>query len=155
MMKICDIYSYNSADEHLNSLENIYTDIKKVLNNHKLKFAKGNTRVIKKTIREEFTRNGWVDNVKIAGTHLSISFLKSRVGICFQLGNVSRTYADILKIQYLVNSNVIDLGILIVPHQLESKMLGQNYARYDRLVSELELFNKFITIPILLIGLSN
>lgn len=87
--------------------------------------------------------------------YLSISFLKSRVGVCFQIGNVARTYADILKLNQLNKKGIIDVGVIVVPHKLESKKMGANYAQFDRLANELSQFSDIISAPIIVIGLSN
>lgn len=57
--------------------------------------------------------------------------MKNRVGVCFQLDNVARMYADLLKLQVLGKNGKIDAGVIIVPYGHESKLLGANYPRYD------------------------
>lgn len=86
---------------------------------------------------------------------MTISFLKDKIGLCIQLGNVSRTYADILKLNYLGHNGKISAGVIIVPGVLETKKLGANYARFDRLSREIELFSEIIETPILVLSLSD
>jgi len=86
---------------------------------------------------------------------LTITFLKKKVGICFQIGNVARTYADILKLSQLNKKGIIDVGVIIVPHKNESKLMGANYAQFERLVKELAQFKEIVPTPIIVIGLSN
>ena len=153
-MKICDQYS------HLNALDmvqnkGIYEEIVSSLNQKDVIFEKGNPLFINKSISESFNSFGWGDDIRLKNSRLSISFLKSKVGLCVQLGNVARMYADILKLCYLYDEGIIDVGSISVPHKIESRILGQNYARYDRLIKEVELFQKIIKVPILIIGLSN
>ena len=127
------------------------------MNIKELKIERGNSIKLNKEIDTLFNSFGWGDNIKVGSgkSGLRISFLKSRIGLCFQFGNVSRTYADILKLCFLGNQNVIDSGIIVVPHSIESKMLGVNYAKYDRLEREIKLFSTIIKTPILIICVSN
>jgi len=156
-MKICNKYSHLSALEIIRKKPTIYKEVEQVLNDKSLKFGRGNTHRIKKKISQGFNDLGWADKTKVGhGTSkLTINFLKSKVGLCFQIGNVSRTYADILKICYLGNEEIIDAGIIVVPNHIESNILGANYAKYDRLEREITLFESITKTPILILGLSN
>jgi hypothetical protein len=156
-MKISNQYSHLDAIGIIQGKQDIYNEIKNILNSNELKIERGNSIKLNKEIDTLFNSYGWGDKIKVGTgkSGLRISFLKSRVGLCFQFGNVSRTYADILKLCFLGNQNVIDSGIIVVPHSLESKMLGVNYAKYDRLEREMKLFNTIIKTPILIICVSN
>lgn len=154
-MKICDKYSHNKAFEKIQSKNGLLKEIKNILNCNELSFGINSPKEIKNRINEKFNQKGWADLVKVGNSNLTISFLKSRVGVCFQIGNVARTYADILKLSHLNYKGIIDAGVIIVPHKSESKMMGANYAQFDRLAKELLQFSGIITTPILVIGLSN
>lgn len=150
---------YNQYD-HLNAFKliqnkNLYKELSEIISPKDLIFGQKSPSDIKKTIGDRFDENGWADKVKIVTTNLTINYKKSGIGICFQIGNVARTYADILKLMALHNNGVIDVGVIIVPGEEESKILGANYARYDRLEREIILYKDIITVPILIIGLSN
>jgi hypothetical protein len=153
-MKVCDHY------DHLRGLQNvihkgaIFNELKSILNDE-LILGKSSSKIIKKTIREKFNDSGWADNVRVGNSKLTISFLKTKVGVCFQIGNVARTYADILKLSQLFKTGVIDVGVIIVPDKLESKLMGANYAKFDRLASELKHFKDIVPIPLLVLSLSN
>lgn len=153
-MKICDQYSHRNALEIIQN-KGVYQEIKFCIDNESIFFEKGQPLSIKKVISTNFNSLGWGDNIKIKNTQLSINFLKSRIGVCFQLGNVARMYADILKLGYLFDEGIIEAGVICVPHQIESRLLGANYARFDRLTKEIHLFQKIINVPVLIIGLSN
>ncbi len=154
-MKICDTYSHLYASDKLTEKGNIYSEIEHILSDKNLIFGQKGPKEIKSIIAHKFNSKGWADKTRVGTSRLTISFLKSKVGICFQLGNVARTYADILKLSQLGKKNVIDIGVLIVPHKIESKILGANYAQYDRLSAEIRHFKDIINVPILVIGLSN
>jgi hypothetical protein len=154
-MKICDQYNHHNGLEEIQNKNGIIDEIRALITDGKLIFGKNPPKEIKTRINEKFNQKGWADKVKVGNSNLTISFMKSKVGVCFQIGNVARTYADILKLSQLNKKNIIDAGVIIVPHKLESKLMGTNYAQYDRLAKELSQFSDIILTPILVIGLSN
>jgi hypothetical protein len=154
-MKICDQYSHRNALEIIQNKDGIIYELFELVSIDDLNFGISPPAEIKKTINDRFNRKGWADKVKVGNSNLTISFIKTRTGVCFQIGNVARTYADILKIMQLHHKGIIDVGIICVPHKIESKKMGANYAQYERLSKEFSQFNEIITAPILVIGLSN
>ena len=80
--------------------------------------------------------------------------MKRKVGLCVQLGNIARMYADLLKMQLMYEKQMIDIGIIVVPMKLESKSLGSNHVQFERLVAELKIFDKIINLPLVVIGIS-
>lgn len=154
-MKISDQYSHKNGLEGLLTHNSIFEEIPEILNEDNLVFGINSPFEIKEYIGNKFNNKGWADKVKVGNTGLTISFLKSKVGVCFQIGNVARTYADILKICQLYNKGVIHVGVIIVPRKVESKILGANYAQFERLSKELAQFTEIVSAPILVIGLSN
>jgi len=155
-MKICDSYDHLQANNLLCAKDNIFHEIKFVISNCKMSFGRNRSTEIKTFFSQELNQKGWADRVKIQNNNnLTIGFLKDGVGICIQFGNVARTYADILKLTYLGKKRIIDVGIIIVPGAIESKLLGANYAQYDRLAREIEMFSEIIDLPILVLSLSN
>ena len=155
-MKVCNQYSHHDAYNILIQKSGLLPEIIEILDDSDVVFGVNNPRQIKTKITTGFNHLGWADRVRISNkSKLTISFMKDRVGVCFQLGNVARTYADILKLALLADKNLIDVGIIIVPHQIESNLLGANYARFDRLSTEMTDFSEIIEVPILIIALSN
>jgi aspartyl-tRNA synthetase len=150
-----------SKYDHLNALEiilqnnGVWRDIEEILTSPELQFSKGNSQTIKKSIEKKFSLKGWADRVSLGNSKLTISFLRDKVGVCFQIGNVARTYADILKLVYLCSIGVIQVAVIIVPDNVESKKLGANYASFERLKNEIKLFQNILNVPIMVIGLSN
>lgn len=110
---------------------------------------------VNKAISRRFLGDGWAKDVKIAGSKLSVSFLREQIAVCVQLGNVSRTYADLLKLQTLIVSGRIGLAVEVVPVISASKQMGSNHASFERLVRDLDLFKTIIVGPILIMGLEN
>ena len=153
-MKVCNVYSHNGGSEILSS-KSSSSELTDAIQSCPVKFRKGSPARIKKHISEILTSNQWVDKVKVGNSRLTINFLKDEIGVCFQIGNVARTYADILKLNHLGNKGIIEVGIIVVPHEVESRSLGTNYANFDRLQNEIQLFSKEINTPMVVIGISN
>lgn len=154
-MKIENQYDHLRGLQNVKYKKGILEELMEVLSFSDLSFGSNPSKEIKKEISNRFNDKGWADKVRIGTSKLTISYLKSKVGVCFQIGNVARTYADILKLSQLYKMGVIDVGVIIVPNQLESRKMGANYAHFNRLTSELKLFKDIVPIPILVIGLSN
>lgn len=153
-MKICDYYSHLDA-KRIISEKNLFEELHFCLAINELVFKRGHPSKIKKAVGDNFNAYGWADKLRLKNSNISINFLKSNVGVCIQIGNVARMYADLLKLYYLYDEGIIDVGVMCVPHQIESSTLGANYARYDRLINEIALFSKIIRVPILICCLSN
>jgi len=154
-MKISDKYSHHKGFEKVQNKNGVFQEILEIVTDKNIVFGINGPKEIKTRINEKFNQRGWADKVKIGHSNLTISFLKAKVGVCFQIGNVARTYADILKLSQLNMKGTIDVGIIIVPQKLESKKMGTNYAQFDRLAKELAQFKDIVSAPILVIGLSN
>lgn len=154
-MKIISQYNHHKGLEHIQSKDGIFKEIRDNLTNNNLKFGTTPPKIIKEKTNERFNQNGWADKVKVGASNLTINFLKKKVGICFQIGNVARTYADILKLSQLNKKGIIDVGVIIVPQRIESKLMGANYAQFERLVKELAQFKEIVSTPIIVFGLSN
>lgn len=153
-MKLFDQYDHLKALRLVQD-KNLYRELIEIISLDNLSFEKGRPNEIKATINHRFDEKGWADKVKVVTSNLTIGFIKSKIGVCFQIGNVARTYADILKLMALYQKGVIEAGVIVVPGTEESKILGANYASYERLEREIVLYKDIITVPILVIGLSN
>jgi hypothetical protein len=153
-INIDQVYSSNGGKKILLSKKNIWGEIEKTFTNSKLSLQKGETTYLKRQISNNLNKLGWSDDITIEPTKLTINFIKKRVGLCFQLGNVARIYADLLKIQTLYQKKIIDSGVLIVPMKKESRTLGSNHAQYERIVDEMKLFEEIIDLPLLIIGVN-
>lgn len=152
-INIEQIYSSNGGKKNLLSKNDIWKEIEETFTNSKLSLQKGETAELKRQISNKLNQLGWSDDITIEPTKLTINFIKKRVGLCFQLGNVARIYADLLKIQSLYRKKIIDSGVLIVPMKKEARTLGSNHAQFERLVEEMRLFNEIIDLPLVIIGL--
>lgn len=112
------------------------------------------TNAIRDHVRNELTTEGWSDEVPIAPnfTGVTIFSQKEELAIQIQTGNVSRVFYDLLKLQYLFNRSKIEAAALAVPTKSGAQKLGSNIANYERLCAELQLYDRVITVPILVIA---
>ena len=154
-MKIINYYDHLRGLQSVKYKKDLFEEIKQILTINNLRFGYNQPKEIKQIVSDRFNEKGWADKVRVGNSKLTISFVKSKVGVCFQIGNVARTYADILKLSQLYKTQIIDVGIIIVPNNPESKKMGANYANFNRLSNELNHFKDIVPIPILVIALSN
>ena len=71
---------------------------------------------------------------------MTITSAKDDIGLCLQTGNMSRMYADLMKLQTMYLNNTIKAAAIIVPSQETAKLLGDNIAQAKRLERELAIF---------------
>ena len=112
------------------------------------------TNAIRSHVRSELTNQGWSDEVPIAPnfTGVTIFSQKDDLAIQIQTGNVSRVFYDLVKLQYLFIRNKIEAAALAVPTKTGAQLLGSNIANFERLCAELQLYDRVITVPILVIA---
>jgi Restriction endonuclease BamHI len=112
------------------------------------------TSAIRSHVRSELTNQGWSDEVPIAPnfTGVTIFSQKDDLAIQIQTGNVSRVFYDLVKLQYLFIRNKIEAAALAVPTKTGAQLLGSNIANFERLCAELQLYDRVITVPILVIA---
>lgn len=103
---------------------------------------------------ERFARDGWACDVGVLGSNLSVSFMREHIAACAQLGNVARTYADLMKLQALFRADTISMGVMIVPDDEWSRALGSNHASFSRLSRDVDLFERVIDVPLLLVAVN-
>ena len=155
-MRIIDSYSHRSADIVFESRVGILEEIRSVFNDGSTVIGRERSQEIKNIVSERFSQLGWADNVRVAsGSSMTISFMKQQVGVNLQMGNVARTYADILKLDLLGFKGIIQVGVIVVASRSEAKQLGANYAYFERLKRELRIFTDVISTPLLALALSN
>ena len=135
----------------------MYQDIISFINHSNNKIARYNIRAFNSEFNQYLLIEGWTLNICLSRkSKITINAIKNDVGLCVQTGNVARMYADLLKLQSLYRNKTIRAAIYIVPQKDCAKTIGQNVANFERLQNELtNVFNKVITIPLLVIGFNN
>jgi len=106
---------------------------------------------INKCISSSIHSLGWSGEVRInPNSNMTITSVKSSIGLCIQTGNYGRIYADLLKLQTLYAQKSIDAGIIILPDGAAALIMGQNMANGRRVKRELLVFKETITIPLII-----
>lgn len=114
------------------------------------------TTTLKKAIGAEIRSHGWSGKVMLGtDSNISVTSLRNRTALCVQTGNIARMYADLLKLQALFANGRIDSGILVLPEAVCAREIGSNIANTDRLLRELKIFGRVVTLPVAIIGFSN
>lgn len=134
--------------------ESVVAPIQKFLANTNFDFEEQSAPTLRKLVLSFLLRHGWSGETKIAaGTDLTVTSMKQSVALALQTGNMSRFYADLLKLQYLYIQNRAEGALYLLPTKEAAKSLGSNIANFERLVEELKMFRHIVTIPILVIGI--
>ncbi|MDH5181200.1 MAG: restriction endonuclease [Gammaproteobacteria bacterium] len=111
------------------------------------------TSKIRGHVESELQSNGWALDVKLVhNKQLTVTAMKDDIAFQLQTGNMSRAPYDLLKLQYLFQTSKIECAGLAVPSREAAKKIGDNIANADRIWDELQLFDRVITVPILLIA---
>lgn len=113
----------------------------------------GATARIKEHVTNEFVNEGWAMNAHLdQGVNLSVTAMKDDVAFQLQTGNMSRAPYDLLKMQYLCTSGRIKVAAIALPTVKAAKIMGDNLANAERVIRELQLFEKVITVPVLVVA---
>ena len=108
---------------------------------------------IRNKIIETLGHSGWSGEVSVAiGSQITITSSKNNIGLCLQTGNMSRLYADMMKLQKLFLDDSIKAGVILVPMANAARELGDNIASYSRLTKELDIFRKVVHMPLVVYG---
>lgn len=111
------------------------------------------TSEIRFHVEQELQNEGWALNVKLhQELGLTVFAMKDDLAIQLQTGNMSRAPYDLLKLQYLFQCERIEAAVLAVPTKIAARKIGQNIANAERIINELDLFSRVITVPILVVA---
>ena len=143
---------YQHNDAFTCVAEGIRMDVEDVLHNLRPSLQE-DTRKLRARILDALSKKGWSAQVRISvDTKITITSILKDTGLCLQTGNMSRFYADLLKLQTLFRKKKVRAGIYILPTKLESKRIGSNVAHFERFVDELNVFTETLTIPLIVYG---
>ncbi len=111
------------------------------------------TAAIRAYIENEFANEGWALDVRLDQHHqLAVTALKGDLAFQLQTGNMSRAPYDLLKLQYLFQERKIQAAALALPTLSAAKVIGENIANSDRVCRELKLFDRVISVPIIVVA---
>lgn len=151
-MKFAFTYDHNngSAEWSRRELQEWLTDIFEAPH---IKIRERCTTDIRKHVQNELEREGWAINVKIdQAIGLTVSALSKDLAFQLQTGNMSRAPYDLLKLQYLYQSGRAEAAALAIPTRDCASKIGSNVANAERVCNELRLFNRIITVPIIVVA---
>lgn len=151
-MKI-EIFSHHNGDKAV--AKKTKDQLIKILTDTTFKIKEGCANELRKTILAKLKTVGWSDDFMLdANSQISLTSCNDDHALCFQTGNMSRFYADLLKMQYVYKKDKIKAAIYLIPSKPAAKIMGSNIAHFDRFTFELNLFKDLITIPTLVIGIN-
>jgi hypothetical protein len=151
-MKI-EIFSHCNGDNIVD--KKIKSQLLKVLEESNFKIKEGCANELRKEILTILKSHGWSDDFMLdANSQISLTSYIDEHILCFQTGNMSRFYADLLKIQYVFEKKKAKVAIYIIPSKEAAKIMGSNIANFERFTFELNLFKEIITIPTIVIGIN-
>ena len=118
-----------------------------------VKIEKRCTPAIREHVETEFLNEGWALGVNLDQGHgLKVFAQKEDLAFQLQTGNMSRAPYDLLKLQYLFQSKRIQAAAIGLPTQEAARTIGDNIANAERVIRELQLFDRVITVPILVVA---
>lgn len=111
------------------------------------------TSEIRTHVETEFLNEGWALRINLdQGSSLNVFAGKDDLAFQLQTGNMSRAPYDLLKMQYLFQAGRIEAAAIALPTHKAAKTMGDNIAYAERVIRELELFDRVITVPILVVA---
>lgn len=145
-------YFHQAGDTQLSA--SVIQNVRNALND-----ADWPIRYSSKEFRENLLRSlsvfGWSNAVRIdIRSKINITSVFDKTGLCLQTGNMSRFYADLLKLETLYRKEQIIGAVYIVPTKAFAKQLSGNVANFERLIEELQIFEATLTVPMVVFGLS-
>ena len=151
-MQFVEAYSHHNGRDQWREreLDEWLTD---VFEKPDLQVGPGSTTAIRDHVKGELAAEGWPFDVKIDQSYdLTVFGVKDDLSFHLQTGNASRAPYDLLKLQHLWIVRRIEAAALALPTKQAANRIGSNIASFERIMSELRLFDRVITVPIFLIG---
>ncbi len=113
----------------------------------------GATNNIREHVKRILISEGWALNAKVdPQADLTVFARKNELALQLQTGNISRYAYDLLKLQHLYAKKAIDAAALAVPTKEAAQVLGSNIAHVERICNELAIFDRVITVPLLVVA---
>lgn len=151
-MKLAFTYVHHNGDTEWQKRD-LYDWITDIFEAPAIKVAQRCTGDIRQHVSREFQGEGWAEDVKIdQELNLTIFALKDDLAFQLQTGNISRAPYDLLKLQHLHQSKKIEAAALAMPTKSAASKIGSNIANAERVAKELAVFDRVITVPILVIA---
>lgn len=153
-MKFVASYSHHNGVD-IWQQRDLYEWLTDIFEAPKIKVAPRTTTDIRQHVKAELEKEGWAFNVAVdAEADLTIFARNGDLAIQLQTGNISRYAYDLLKIQHLYLKKEIEAGALAVPTKEAAQVIGSNIANAERIWNELNIFDRIITVPLMIISFS-
>lgn len=150
-MRVVQIDSFSGGREEFSRRGHL-DFLQKALTTDKISMKPGCTTRIRAHVDTSLKIDGWSVPYRINGKNdLKITARKDEMVFQIQTGNISRYSYDLLKLQYVFEEGFANCACLAVPSLNASKRISGNLANGERIASEMEIFRKFIKIPLLLL----
>jgi hypothetical protein len=121
-----------------------------------VKAGPGAATRIRGQLLSQLKASGWSGEVCVsADSDMTITAAKDDIGLCIQTGNISRVYADLMKLQAMYLDNLLRGAVIVLPSQDTAKLLGDNIAQAKRLERELSIFKKAYHVPTLVFAMES
>ena len=151
-MKFVATYSHHNGVDVWKNRDS-YEWITDIFQAPKVKIRQRSTTDIRQHIKNELEKEGWAFNVRIdAESDLTVFARNGDLVIQLQTGNISRYAYDILKIQHLYSKKEIEAAALAIPTKNAAQSIGSNIANVERIWNELQIFDRVITVPLMIIA---
>lgn len=152
-MKLAFTYKDHHSAGHEWERRELFEWLTDVFEAPAIDIRQGCTAKIKEHVATEFLNEGWAMEAKLdQSANLRVTAIRDDVAFQLQTGNMSRAPYDLLKMQYLCTSGKIKVAAIALPTVKAAKLMGDNIANAERVVRELRLFEKVITVPVLVIA---
>jgi hypothetical protein len=150
-----DITTYSHHCSHEDWNKGKVRSVTTAIHDLRIKIDYGCSSRLRKAILRELATLGWSSKVKLSyHSQISITATNGEFALCLQTGNMSRFYADLLKLQYLYQKGAVRSAIYILPMKQGAQRMGSNLAHFERFTAELDLFKEVISVPIFVIGMN-
>jgi len=151
-MKFVAAYSHHSGVD-LWKERDLYEWLTDIFEAPKVKIGLRATNDIRQHVKAELEKEGWAFNVRVdPEADLTVFARNGDLVVQLQTGNISRYAYDILKIQHLYSKKEIEAAALAIPTKDAAQAIGSNIANAERIWNELNIFNRVITVPLMIIA---
>lgn len=151
-MRLASTHSHHNG-RHVWEDKELFDWVTDIFEAPAVQIARRCTPVIREHVEAELLTDGWALNVSLDQGHgLKVLAVKEDLAFHIQTGNMSRAPYDLLKLQYLFEVHRIKGAAFALPTKEAAGVIGDNIAHAERVIRELDLFDRVITVPILVIA---
>lgn len=153
-MRVGAIASHRQARELLQTLKRD-KNVLSALDIPALIVGRGASDEIKTKIENHLKADGWASPVEVSkDMDLTLNLTKEKLVVQIQMGNITRAFYDLMKMQAMHQQDRAICAVLVVPMAEAARRMGSNLAQFERVTKELQqVFFHQVTIPVLVVGI--